>query len=123
MIKKITLTGNIQTDKLEAEIWDGCLILTTYDAHSDAPEAGQVVLLTKDKVDQLKAHIDQYYETLTTFNTLSGPMYGTREGEPRAEIVFDGGYECDECGAEAMFHNDKTDKFWCEKCHGRYDAD
>ena len=82
MRKVITLTGNVDTDKLEVEIWDGCIILTTYSSHPDA-DAGEVVLLRKPDVDKLKAHMDQYYETLTTFNLESTGkvIYGTRETE------------------------------------------
>ena len=32
----------------------------------------------------------------------------------------DKGYECDECGLEAVYYNQGTQELWCVKCHGRY---
>ena len=81
--KKITLTGNVESDKLEIEIWDGCLVFTAYETTADDDCAGVVVLLVKEQVDELKAHVDKYYETLTTFHmhNTDRVMYGTRETE------------------------------------------
>lgn len=61
--KIITLQGNVPDDKCEVEVWDGCLILTTWSTHPDAP-AGECVLLVKEEVDKLKVQLDRYYDTL-----------------------------------------------------------
>jgi hypothetical protein len=68
--KTIVLQGNVPADKLEVEVWDGCVIFTSY--NEDSKEVGEPVLLDKAQVDELWAQLERYYDTLVENETLDG---------------------------------------------------